>query len=155
MISSLALLIPLACGVIGLGGLVQYIRSRCKARASARWPTVAGTITCSRLTVEEDGVGDERYRADVRFAYRVGGRDHVGSTLTWGRSTPFALRSRAAAMLAKYPLGMTVKVHYDPAGPARAVLEPLSREGMAAPLVLAASFSGAGLIMLELLTSAA
>jgi hypothetical protein len=152
MITLSAYLIPLACGVIGGGGLVQYIRCRCRASASARWPTVIGTITESRLAIENDRDGDETYRADIRFAYRVGERDYQGSTVKWGWTAIFALRSRAAAVLAKYPAGMKVTVHYDPAQPRTAVLEPLSREGMGAPLVFAASFVGAGLIALKLLT---
>ena len=148
-------LIPLVCIALGAGGIVQYLQNRRQARASARWPTVAGTITASRLAVELDKDGDEKYRADVRFAYRVGGREFEGSNVKWGWSALYAWRSRAAAALAPYPVGKPVTVHYDPAQPMTAVLEPLNREGMAMPLVFAAAIGGIGLFVLKVLTSVA
>ena len=147
--------VPIACIALGVAGLVQYFRNRRQARVSARWPTVAGTITESKLAVELDQDGDEKYRADIRFAYRVGDREFEGSNVRWGWSAIYAWRSRAAAALAAYPAGKSVTVHYDPAQPMTAVLEPLNREGMAMPLVFAAAVGGIGLFVLKFLASVA
>lgn len=148
-------LIPLACIALGTGGVVQYLQNRRQARASARWPTVAGTITESKLAVELDEDGDEKYRADIRFVYRVGGREFEGANVKWGWTAIYAWRSHAAAALAAYPMGKAVTVHYDPAQPMTAVLDPLNREGMAMPLVFAAAIGGIGLFVLKFLTSVA
>lgn len=148
-------LIPLVCIALGAAGIIQYLHNRHQARASARWPTVAGTITQSKLAVEFDEDGDEAYRADIRFAYRVGGREFEGSKVKWGWTAVYAWRSRAAAALAEYPIGKAVTVHYDPAQPTTAVLDPLNREGMAMPLVFAAAIGGVGLFVLKFLTSVA
>jgi hypothetical protein len=148
-------LLPLACIALGAAGIVQYLRNRRQARVRARWPTVAGTITQSKLAVELDEDGDEKYRADIRFAYRVDGREFEGSNVKWGWTALYAWRSRAAAALAVYPVGKAVTVHYDPAQPMSAVLDPLNREGMAMPLVFAAAVGGIGLFVLKVLTSVA
>jgi hypothetical protein len=148
-------LIPLACIALGAGGLVRYLQNLRQTRASARWPTVEGTITESKLAVELDPDGDEKYRADIRFAYRVDGREFEGSNVKWGWNAIYAWRSRAAAALTPYPVGKPVTVHYDPAQPTTAVLEPLNREGMAMPLVFAVAVGGIGVFVLKFLSSVA
>jgi hypothetical protein len=149
-----AFLVPLACIALGAGAFIRYLQNRSLAWTSARWPTVAGTITQSALSVIEKD-GDEKYRADIRFAYRVSGREFEGENVKWGWLPVYAWRSRAAAALASYPVGKAVTVHYDPAQPATAVLEPLNREGMATPLIFAAACGGVGLFVLKVLSSVA
>jgi hypothetical protein len=154
-LSAISVFVPLACLMLGAGSIVRYLQGRWQARASARWPTVAGTIRESRLAVEFDDTGDEIYRPNVRFIYRVGGREFEGSTVKWGPPATYAWRSRAAAAIAAYPAGKAVTVHYDPAKPELAVLEPLNREGMTMPLAFAAVCGGVGLVAFKVLIGAA
>lgn len=148
-----AFLVPLGCIALGAGGIVRCVQNRRRARLCAHWPIVAGTITTSRVEVETDADGDESYRADVRFRYRVGDREFEGAAVNWGPAPAFAWRSQAAAALIDYPVGEAVTVHYDPAQPAMAVLRPFDRKSVAMPLVFAAVVGGIGLIVLKVLTS--
>jgi hypothetical protein len=57
-------------------------------------------------------------------------------------------RMLAGRLVARYPVGAHVDVHIDPEDPGNAVLEPESREGSLAPLIVAAicAVLGGGLL---------
>lgn len=88
---------------------------------SASWPTAPGVVTDSRVTLSLSS-GTTRYWAHVEAAYTVMGRPYRTQRRTY-RSSESA-ESAVRGAVARYPEGRTVRVHYDPAVPARAVLEP-------------------------------
>ena len=59
----------------------------------------------------------------------------------------------AEKIIAKYPQGRQVTVHYDPSEPDTAVLEPENRQGMVAPFVIGGFFATAGALMMFLFVS--
>jgi hypothetical protein len=59
----------------------------------------------------------------VEYSYRVEDRDYHGTRLAFGADVAGA-QARAEATVARYPAGRTVTVHFDPANPSSAVLEP-------------------------------
>ena len=75
--------------------VIAFVRGRRLASASARWPTVTGTITTSDVIEEaiEDKSNDDksfirkiyRYQVDLRYAYQLGKRDFVGTVSQLGR----------------------------------------------------------------------
>jgi hypothetical protein len=71
----------------------------------------------------------------VEYGYRVGGRDYYGARVAF---TPDIAGGRelADATVQRYPKGSPVTVHYDPANPSLAVLEP--RVAFAWPTLLVA-----------------
>ena len=93
-------------------------------RASRSWPVTRGRVLESSL-----GVGKQLIFSictfSVRYAYTVDGATYESTRLLFGldsgdnSSLPAAARRR----LERYPPEATVEVHYDPARPARAVLE--------------------------------
>ena len=129
-------------------GVVAFVRGRQLASASLRWPTVAGSITTSGVIEEaiEDKSNDDksfirkihRYQVDLRYAYQVGKRDFVGTAANWGGTAIYGLRELAEKAAGHYRPGQPVTVYYDPEQPGNAVLEPDSRQGSLAPLILAA-----------------
>ncbi len=129
-------------------GVVAFVRGRRLASASLRWPTVAGSITTSGVIEEaiEDKSNDDksfirkihRYQVDLRYAYQVGKRDFVGTAANWGGTAIYGLRELAEKAAGHYRPGQPVTVYYDPERPGNAVLEPDSRQGSLAPLILAA-----------------
>jgi hypothetical protein len=131
-----------------------FARTRRLASASARWPTVAGTITASDVIEEqiEDTSREDksiirmihRYQVDLRYAYQVGKRDFVGTAGNWGWTGIYGLRELAEKAAGQYRQGQPVTVYYDPEQPGNAVLEPDNRQGSFAPLIIAAICTVAG-----------
>ena len=69
-----------------------------------------------------------RYRVDLRFAYKVGERDYIGTTWAWGWIPFYGRHELAEKVTGQYSKGQKVTVYYDPAQPNIAVLEPASRQ---------------------------
>jgi hypothetical protein len=109
-------------------GVIAYVRQRQLASASARWPTVAGTITMSDVIEEAIEEKDNDDKSRIRKIYR--------------------LRELAEKAANQYRQGQPVTVYYDPAQPGNAVLEPDSRQGSLAPLIAAAICAVFGGVML-------
>ncbi|WP_441238612.1 DUF3592 domain-containing protein [Bradyrhizobium sp. 930_D9_N1_4] len=159
-------LFAFALPVIVLAGgvfcVASYVRTRRLASASLRWPTAAGRVThCEVIeeVIEEKSDDDKsrssrlqyRYQIDLRYAYRVGKRDFIGTEVDWGGTMISGLREVAEKAAAKYRPGQTVKVYYDPDQPGHAVLEPASREGALGPLIGAAVCAVVGGLFLTIL----
>jgi len=93
-------------------------------RASRSWPVTHGRVVESSLRVGK-GLVFSICAFSVRYAYTVDSATYEGTRLLFGldsgdnSSLPAAARRR----LERYPPEATVEVHYDPARPARAVLE--------------------------------
>jgi hypothetical protein len=138
--------------------LVAFVRGLRLARASARWPTAAGTITTADVIEEvtEDTSDNDRstirkiyrYQVDLRYAYQVAKRDFVGTAENWGWTEVYGLREVAEKAAGRYTPGQPVIVYYDPAQPGNAVLEPGNRKGSMAPLVFSVIAAGIGSVML-------
>jgi hypothetical protein len=137
---------PILALLGAVASVVAFVRGRRQARASMRWPTVAGTITTSDVIEEAIENKDEdktrtgktyRYQVDLRYAYHLGKRDYVGTAANWGGTAIYGLREMAEKAASRYNVGQPVTVYYDPEQPSNAVLEPESREGSLALLIVA------------------
>ena len=93
-------------------------------RASRSWPVTHGRVLESSLGVGK-GLIFSLCNFSIRYAHTVDGASYESTRLLFGldsgdnSSLPAAARRR----LERYPPEATVEVHYDPARPARAVLE--------------------------------
>ena len=154
--------LPIIVLVGGVFCVAEYVRTRRLASASLRWPTAAGRITrCDVIEeiIEEKDDDDKsrtsklrhRYQVDLRYAYRVGKRDFIGTEVNWGGTMISGLREVAEKAAAQHHPGQNVKVYYDPEQPGHAVLEPASREGALGPLIGAAICAIVGGIFLTIL----
>jgi hypothetical protein len=95
---------------------------RAMAVLSRSWPTAPGKIDAADIA-EKATLRSGRYWAlDMRYVYRVGGVDHVGTQLAFA---PRWIGSQYTvdALARRYPVGATVDVRYDPDHPDEAVLE--------------------------------
>lgn len=79
------------------------------------WPETAGTIEESRGGDPKKPAFDHYYLA---YRYTVNGEPHVGRMLRFGHDGNDGTR-----LARKYRVGSQVAVYYDPANPARAVIE--------------------------------
>ena len=159
-----ALGLPVAALLTALGAFAAYVAMLREAKASASWPTTDGKIVTSRVVEQREEVESEdsngrkewtteiTYRPEIRFTYRVAGNDY--STDTWkpGATVAYGTPKRAEAAVARYAVGLSVPVHYDPAHPDTAVLEPGNREGAGVVLVAGVAFGLAGALFMWLMT---
>ncbi|MGY0569778.1 DUF3592 domain-containing protein [Bradyrhizobium sp. RDM12] len=155
--------LPIIVLVVGVFCVAEYVRTRRLANASLGWPTAAGRITrCDVIEeiIEEKTERDDkptttelrhRYQVALRYAYRVGKRDFIGTEVDWGGTMISGFREVAEKAAARYHPGQNVKVYYDPNQPGLAVLEPASGEGALAPLIGAAVFAIVGGLFLTIL----
>ena len=96
------------------------------ATASEKWPSTMGTVRNRELMSLEmlrENTVVTGYQARIEFEYPVAGTTHHGDLLTFCQP-PNLIRAPVEARLARYPVDASVEVHYDPADPTRAVLEP-------------------------------
>jgi hypothetical protein len=155
-----AFALPFVAILAAIFSVVAFVRGRRLARASARWPTVPGTITTSDVIEEviedrSDSNNDKkiirkihRFQVDLRYAYRVDRRDFVGTNVNWGWTAIYGLRELAEKAASQYTQGRPVTVYYDPMQPGNAVLEPDDRQGSMAPLIFGGISAAVGSIIL-------
>ncbi len=112
--------ILLVClAIAAVGGFFVYMgaQERNTALAAMGWPTVAGTITESRVATTTSR--KRRNSSHVlRYAYSVDGVEHEGNR----RSFLVALDS-ADSQAARFAPAQQVVVHYNPMDPSEACLE--------------------------------
>lgn len=126
----------------GVGLLFFALRTRRKSAASLNWPSTVGTVISSG--VQTNTFTDEYHRETysfmprVEYAYTVNGQEYRGRRLHFG-VTESRRRADAEREANRYPVGMQVKVYYDPEKPQEAVLEQKSVSARL-PLVLGIIF---------------
>ncbi|HEY9054710.1 MAG TPA: DUF3592 domain-containing protein [Rectinemataceae bacterium] len=134
---------------LGAGGL----KSRARVKRALGWPTAKGTISSSELVKRTStGMGQkgravkrESWEASVKYSYEVEGKKYTGNSL--GLDPMQGGKARAEALVARYASGSEAEVHYDPADPKVAVLDPrLSASGT--QFAIGALALAAGIIIL-------
>lgn len=96
---------------------------RDEAVASASWPTTDGRIVRSTLQQRRDD-GAWQHTAEIDYEYEVAGTSFMGTRAWIGDDYWSSPGSEFRDAVQRYPVGRQVNVHYDPAEPARSVLEP-------------------------------
>ncbi|HEX9558578.1 MAG TPA: DUF3592 domain-containing protein [Reyranella sp.] len=119
----------LFCTAAGILMALFLVSDRRTATAAARWPTTPGTILSSiaesHRTLVPRGRGQTIvvWSPVVEYSYGVDGRNYHSSRLAFGGDVASS-RAFADEIVARYPVGHEVTVHFDPANPSFAVLEP-------------------------------
>jgi hypothetical protein len=88
---------------------------------SMRWPRARGKVL--KAWVERSDNEYAYYSPRVEYAYEVDGVAYSSKTI-WLTGDRSMLRGRAERMAARYPVGDSVEVRYDPKKPTRATLKP-------------------------------
>ena len=129
-----------ACLVLAVVVSRKLDRSKELSLSAARWPVVTGRVVRSVMrtppvgtsghdwnsTPRGSGVGirfeNNRY-LDLLYRFEVEGRTYEGSYVTPGN---FRVGEQEEALARRFPEGKTVPVHYNPANPSDAVLDPVA-----------------------------
>jgi hypothetical protein len=132
-------LVGLTLGMFGtvIGSVVTYyglgmIR---KAKANLSWPSVEGRIVRSEIITTESWSSSlnslqRLYSPEVEYEYTVPGQILTDQMFT-GENIKIGITGSSASdkayaerYLAKYPVGKTVPVFFDPSKPQDSILEP-------------------------------
>ncbi len=90
-------------------------------KESESWPKVSGEVTSSTLS-RTTSDGKTKYAPSVKYNFKVDGADYTGNEISL--VTSYSKKTKADAVLDKYPSGKKVDVYYDPVDPSRSILEP-------------------------------
>ncbi len=112
-----------------LGGayfIYQGVKLALQAKKALQtWQSVQGVVlkaeTGRHRIYNSKRPANVTYRPEVTYQYEVNGQSYTCNTLGFGTGT-YSM-DKAQKMIAPYPQGKSVNVHYDPADPAQAVLE--------------------------------
>lgn len=117
-------------GLIGLAGALLFTRAhrraRAKATAAERWRTASGKVTETGISSKSghtSGGGYVYFTPWIRYSYVADGTERVGQRLRFGDVTT-RTRGGAETIIARYPAGAEIKVHFDPDAPDESVVEP-------------------------------
>jgi hypothetical protein len=120
-----------ACGaVFALLGIVAFCGGRSVRTyidRVAQWPSVTGKIVTSKVstaTVRTGRFVRSDPVADVQYAFSVAGKDYRGMHLRPLPMLHMKPEGTPDELVARYPAGRSVQVHYDPRDPSAAVLIP-------------------------------
>jgi hypothetical protein len=101
-----------------------------RAREAAHWPVANGQIVLSTTQsfrkTDSDGDSTIRHAPAVEYAYRVNGIEYRSRQIKLDTTVSGSQRY-AAKVAARYPVGGSVEVRYDPKDPSSAALEAQSR----------------------------
>jgi hypothetical protein len=131
---------------IGLFLLSRAIHFRRLAAAAVHWPTTEGTVIATdvikRVATSDDDY--DRYVPHVSYAYTANGVGREGNVIRIGLGDLGYLREeQAREHLARYPLGATIAVRYDPQKREQATLE-VGRAGAARYFLAGTLLAGVG-----------
>lgn len=135
--------------LIGLFLLLRSKRDKEKAAQSLKWPSVVGKVVEARMlestSTDSDGDSSTTYRAHVKYEYEIAGAWYTNDKIGVGMVVSTSGTKKAQETLARYPVGSTVKVYYDPNNPADSVLEQKASSNLT--LILGIIFLAVGLCM--------
>ena len=105
--------------------VIGFLQKNKAQKAAETWLPASGVILSSRVETHRsrDSKGRTRvsYRPVVNYQYQVMGQSFNGDQIGFGNGSYGS--AKADKLIAPYPQGAQVNVHYDPADPAKAVLE--------------------------------
>ena len=83
------------------------------------YPTVSGHVTRSNVETHP-GHRSTTYSPKIKYTYRVNGREYTGDRYRYGQMS--SNDGRARRVVAEYPVGRQIDVHFSAADPADSVL---------------------------------
>ncbi len=122
--------LPIGAGLFCLFVALFFLRGLCNLAfetflprlMARRWSCAVGTITVAEVHESpKNPEGVSFYKPVVRYVYSVGGQSYEGSQSDLALTT--SRPDWAQAVVARYPVGSTVTVYYDPRAPQRALID--------------------------------
>jgi hypothetical protein len=136
------------CLLIFAGFAYNLLRLRRQMKASSAWIKSEGNIIASEAKIPLSHTSDDQDDVDafIRYRFVVGGQTHESGRIKFG-GQPMMSRALADALVAKYPVGASVVVYYDPQNPENAVLEPRKRDNLIVQFVFTVVFGAVAALL--------
>jgi hypothetical protein len=115
--------------IAGLVLLMLFFGSRFAAKEGSDWTVVPGKVVKSgteSYRTRSDRGRSSTYAPVVEYSYLVNGHAYRSRQIELGEAMD-GTRAEAEQVAARYPEDSAVEVHYDPANPGNAALEPPAR----------------------------
>lgn len=142
---------PIAIGVVGLVLIFLGVwLTASQANRLAQWGSVRNWPATEAVVTTSHVVGERAFHPEIVYEYSVNGTIYGDST---GFDTPSfggrsVKRDMAEAIVAEYPVGTTVVVHYDPETPSNSVLRISPDWSLYGKIGLGGTLVGVGLFLL-------
>jgi hypothetical protein len=114
---------------VGIVFVAGALLAAARARRSESWPVTTGTVTGSEIRVSRAHKGARIFESQIEYSYAVHGREYRSDVLCSGGMLHTSSRRRAEERCAKYPVGVPVRVFYQPSDPSRSCLEATAEGG--------------------------
>ncbi len=114
--------------ILIFGGLGYFFYKRNQKSTVARklaqsWPSTTGMVLMSSVQTRRSGRSITTYPVVV-YQYTVNGQSYQSQTIKAGEQfLNVRVHGQAQAAVARYPVGASITVYYDPANPAESALE--------------------------------
>jgi hypothetical protein len=113
----------LILGGIGFFLYRRYQQGNAYRQSSQTWPSTSGTVLMSTVQSKRTGRSRSIYPVVV-YQYTVNGQNYQNQRIKAGEQfMSIRITGEAQATAARYPVGATVTVYYNPANPAESALE--------------------------------
>jgi hypothetical protein len=89
--------------------VVFWVLKRMKLRRARTWPTEAGRVDSTSLTLETTGNNQRAWVAIVKYSYSVQGAAYTGAL-----RRQFLMKNSADKWIGRYTAGLPLAVRYDP-----------------------------------------
>ena len=133
-------------------GFLPMLYHRDHSRA---WPTTTGVIRAAALkTAFAKPNMAPWFSPFVCYSYRVDGADYTADTWKGRMRYSSGSPKYAEGVVARYPAGQTVTVHYDPTDPGMGILELGNHDGAGVALTVGIVFGLVGALFLWAMTQA-
>jgi len=116
------ILITLLCIIFGPFVAWEGLSTIVTALRAKSWPTAQGIVESAQLTSKPARRGRMTYRPVIRYAYEIDGARHLADRVDYGDRGTSSIDT-AMGVIARYPEGRMVTVHYNRKDPDVAVLE--------------------------------
>jgi len=124
------LLIVLGSGafLLGLALIIWILVTKRRGYGTPNWPTVTGQVLSATAVEIERETSDglaATFTPIIRYEYEVAGTRHTSARLNFLSDEHGTFKDRRAAgqVVAKYPIGASVDVFYNPANRKQAALD--------------------------------
>jgi hypothetical protein len=110
-----------------LCAMAVAIFSLWKSTNSKSWPSTNGKVISVEAKVfhnrDNGASGTIDFPVDIKYSYRIQGRDFIGSSINAGLPNVFSYEKDQAEFIEDYPSGKSIDVYYNPKNSTQSALK--------------------------------
>ncbi len=119
--SNITLIVAVPFILIALGLAFAGLRGQRRAQSIKSWPTTTGRILSATTQMRRSGKSGYSPYPVIMYEYTIAGKQYISTRVSAGMEMGGSLYT--PRVLARYPVGATVQVYYNPESPSDSALE--------------------------------